>query len=177
MAVIGICGLIAIGAISILLAEEFKAWAPRLINLLIRRAVRKLPDETRTRYGEEWRSHICEIPGTIGKVLTALGFNLAARRLSPRPAYRIFISNAVVWMRTYPRLIAFWFSLSFASIGLISLFFLSSLVIQIIIYTIYIISTVIYFNVHNKQKTILETPFSGLPAVRNVVDKIRKFRH
>ena len=70
MAVIGICGLIAIGAISILLAEEFKAWAPRLINLLIRRAVRKLPDETRTRYGEEWRSHICEIPGTIGKVLS-----------------------------------------------------------------------------------------------------------
>jgi hypothetical protein len=106
MAIISICGLIAVGAVSILLAEEFRAWMPWLIERLIRRAVRALPMDKRERYGEEWRSHLNEIPGEFGRLIVAIGCAKAANKIrhnlrSPLPKKRLF-SN-VRWQIVFRR--------------------------------------------------------------------------
>jgi hypothetical protein len=80
LAVLGLLG----ATVSRQLTDEFKAWTPRIIEWLIRRAVRKLPEGYRERYGEEWRSDINETPGEIGKIWVALGF-LSAPRKMPEP--------------------------------------------------------------------------------------------
>lgn len=64
------------------LVDEFKAWTPWMIGRLVSFAVRLLPEDRRERYGEEWSSYVTEIPGEIGKILTALGFSMAAFRIS-----------------------------------------------------------------------------------------------
>lgn len=64
------------------LTEEFKAWTPWLIKRLVMRAIARLPEDQRERFGEEWRSHINEIPGEIGKIVVALGLLSAARNMS-----------------------------------------------------------------------------------------------
>jgi hypothetical protein len=77
VAVAGIVG----GAISRQLTDEFKAWTPNIIDRLIRLAVLRISEPHRERMNEEWRSHIDEIPGQIGKIATALGFLTASRKL------------------------------------------------------------------------------------------------
>lgn len=64
------------------LSDEFKAWTPWLVERIVMFAARKLPEDHRARYSEEWSSHVGEIPGQIGKVLTALGFYWAAISLN-----------------------------------------------------------------------------------------------
>jgi hypothetical protein len=69
-------------ALSRLLADECKAWVPCFTKWIIRRATARLPEDQCERYKEEWEGHIGEIPGDIGKIVTALGFVLAAKRIS-----------------------------------------------------------------------------------------------
>ena len=76
-----VLGVIA-AAVSRQLADEFKAWTPWIIGRLVKRAVRKLPEDCRDRFEEEWLSHIHETPGEVGKLTAALGFLFAARRMS-----------------------------------------------------------------------------------------------
>ncbi|MCJ2092100.1 sugar transferase [Methylobacterium sp. J-072] len=64
------------------LADEFKAFRPMIVDRLVARAVRKMPAELQERYAEEWRSHLEEIPGDIAKVWTAFGYNLVAGRIA-----------------------------------------------------------------------------------------------
>ena len=64
------------------LAAELKAWTPWVVERLVSRAVAGLPEDQRERFGEEWRSHIDEIPGQIGRVVVALGFIYATRKIS-----------------------------------------------------------------------------------------------
>jgi hypothetical protein len=78
LAVLGLLG----AAVSRQLTDEFKAWTPRIIESLIRHAVRKLPDDQRERFGEEWRSHINETPGEIGKFVVAISLPSASRKMS-----------------------------------------------------------------------------------------------
>jgi hypothetical protein len=80
---LAVLGIIA-AAVSRQLADEFKAWTPWVTKLLIRRAVRKLPDEQKDRYEEEWLSHVNEIPGEVGKLVAAFGLFPATRRMSAR---------------------------------------------------------------------------------------------
>lgn len=68
--------------LSKLLADEFKAWSPRIVQHLTRYAVSRLPKDQQTRYEEEWTSHVNEVPGEVGKLLTATGFLFAARRMA-----------------------------------------------------------------------------------------------
>ena len=63
------------------LADEFKAWNPAVVRRLIRRAVARLPERQQARFREEWYSHVNEIPGEIGKLITAFGFLFAARKM------------------------------------------------------------------------------------------------
>jgi hypothetical protein len=62
--------------------REFNAWTPWIVEHLVRRAVSKLPEAQRERFEEEWRSHIDEMPGDVGKLLAAIGFGSAARQMS-----------------------------------------------------------------------------------------------
>jgi Bacterial sugar transferase len=65
-----------------LLGDEIKSWLPCIVERLLRRAVASLPKDQRERFQEEWHSHLDEIPGEIGKLVVALGFPFAARRMS-----------------------------------------------------------------------------------------------
>jgi hypothetical protein len=86
----GIVGVLA-AAFSKQAADEFKAWTPRLIAAVVQCAVRRLHEDQRDRYAEEWRSHIDETPGEIGKLVVGLGLLWAAWKLSrtlPKPRAR-----------------------------------------------------------------------------------------
>jgi lipopolysaccharide/colanic/teichoic acid biosynthesis glycosyltransferase len=69
-------------AMSRQLTDEFKAWVPWLVERLLQLAIAQLPEGQRQRFDEEWRSHINEVPGNVGKLLAALGFLSAARKMS-----------------------------------------------------------------------------------------------
>ena len=72
---------VAVAASSKILAEEFKAWRPWLTNKLIALAVRRLHEQQRERYGQEWPSYVEEIPGDIGKTIAAAFLVWAGVRL------------------------------------------------------------------------------------------------
>jgi lipopolysaccharide/colanic/teichoic acid biosynthesis glycosyltransferase len=68
--------------VSGLLKEELKAWSGWVVERLIKWSVARLPESQRARFQEEWRSHINELPGEIGRLYAAAGFILGARRIS-----------------------------------------------------------------------------------------------
>jgi hypothetical protein len=76
---------IGAAVMSRLLADEFKAWSPWIVERLIRRAIAKLPDECKERYDEEWRGHLNAIPGELGRLVTAFGLVIAADRICYGP--------------------------------------------------------------------------------------------
>ena len=78
---LGILGVIGAAA-SKLMADEFKAWLPTVINHLIGWATSLLPENQREDYAEEWRSDIDRTPGEIGKLIFALDLLRAAWKLS-----------------------------------------------------------------------------------------------
>jgi hypothetical protein len=112
--ILGAGGLWILGVfgatLSRLLSDECKAWIPCFIKWIIRSAIAVLPEEQRERYKEEWQSHIDEIPGDISKIVTALGFMRAAKRMPSETArnrseknfppvsgnHIIFVDNAFV---------------------------------------------------------------------------------
>lgn len=72
-----------------LIAEEVKDWLPAIASCITSRAVGILPEEMRERYSEEWCSHMDDVPGRLAKIFTALGFALAALKVS-HPLSRLF---------------------------------------------------------------------------------------
>lgn len=66
-----------------LLAEEVKAWLPRIFEKIIIFETKLVPKALRERLNEEWQSHLSEIPGNFGRLTAVLGFlfaSLALRR-------------------------------------------------------------------------------------------------
>ncbi len=49
---------------------------------LIKLAVAWLPRSQRERFGEEWQSHVNEVPGKVGKLLCCVGFLFAAYNMA-----------------------------------------------------------------------------------------------
>ena len=82
LAAAAVLGAILCAVFSKVLADEFKAWRPWIAEWLVERAVAKLPEDKRERYGEEWRSHINEVPGDIGKIVVAFGLGSASRAIA-----------------------------------------------------------------------------------------------
>jgi lipopolysaccharide/colanic/teichoic acid biosynthesis glycosyltransferase len=82
---LAVLGIFA-AALSRQLSNEFAAWTPWLTERLVQRAIRGLPSEYRDRFEEEWRSHINEIPGEVGKLIVVFGLPSAARRISSQLA-------------------------------------------------------------------------------------------
>ena len=67
------------GAVMVrLLAEDATVWLPRLNYWLVSIAVRRLPDEKRERYAEEWAAHIEEMPGNVVPFFVALQLQWAS---------------------------------------------------------------------------------------------------
>ncbi len=87
LAVLAVIGTIAVAVISRLLADDFKAWSPRLVDWIIGQAVQRLPEDQRERFDEEWRSYINDTPGDLWRPIAACGFLRAARDTSSRIAY------------------------------------------------------------------------------------------
>jgi sugar transferase EpsL len=69
--------------VSAILTDELKAWTPTLVDRLIQSAVRRLPEEQRERFAEEWPSHVSEVPGNLSKLYAALGFLRASWKMTP----------------------------------------------------------------------------------------------
>jgi hypothetical protein len=57
-----------VGLLGSLLAAEIIANGPRVARWFICRAARRLPDNARDRYREEWKAHSDELPGAIEKI-------------------------------------------------------------------------------------------------------------
>jgi putative colanic acid biosynthesis UDP-glucose lipid carrier transferase len=64
------------------LADEFKEWIPWITDKFVKLAVAKLPAAQRERFGEEWRSHLNQVPGCIAKLVVATGLPFAARQIA-----------------------------------------------------------------------------------------------
>lgn len=56
-----------------LIGDEVKSWMPWFTQRLLQIAVECLPEAQRERCSEEWASHISDVPGEIGKLVTATG--------------------------------------------------------------------------------------------------------
>jgi ribosomal protein S27AE len=73
---------VLIATLSRLLADDFKAWVPRLTEYLIRRAVRRLPEDQRERLAEEWTADVADTPGDLAKLVFACGLKCASRKIA-----------------------------------------------------------------------------------------------
>jgi DNA-binding NtrC family response regulator len=84
----GLIGTVAVGVLALLgacgsrlLADEFKAWVPSVVDRIISFAVRRAPQHLRERLAEEWRGHVNDTPGDLGKLVVASGFIWASGKL------------------------------------------------------------------------------------------------
>jgi PAS domain S-box-containing protein len=82
MNLMSVVGAILLAAAGILIADDCKAWSPRLASRLLHRAVRRLAPDQRQRYQEEWEAHLNDIPGVIGKLVFALSLQRASRMMA-----------------------------------------------------------------------------------------------
>jgi hypothetical protein len=64
-----------LGILGSLIAAEIFACGPVIARSLIGLAVRRLPEEDRNRFREEWLSHLQEMPGFFSMISHALGCN------------------------------------------------------------------------------------------------------
>lgn len=78
MAIVKALGAFASAITAKLAAEEIKAWLPRLTRWLLDRAIRRLPENERARYTEEWESDLLNIPGDLSRVIYAIDLARAA---------------------------------------------------------------------------------------------------
>jgi hypothetical protein len=67
--------------VGVFISGILRAWTPWIVRRLIALAVKRLPENQRSRYAEEWPAYVVEMPGEIAKLLAALGFLLAAPRM------------------------------------------------------------------------------------------------
>jgi hypothetical protein len=110
---------IVVAVISGLVTDDLKEWMPWFVERLLRIAVCCLPQQHKSRMDEEWRSHINEMPGHLGKLCIAIGCCLAALKISrseERFVWRIryldlrmtaLIIRLILWLVDRPQSSAF----------------------------------------------------------------------
>lgn len=69
-----------------MVANELYDRLPSLAEWLVKRAASRLPKHAIDRYREEWRAHLSECEGKLGKVLHAAGCFIAVRRVCAEAA-------------------------------------------------------------------------------------------
>jgi len=71
MAILTVVGALALSVFGKLLADEVKAWRPRICDAMIKCAASQLLPFQRERYIEQWRCDLEEIPGNLSKLYFA----------------------------------------------------------------------------------------------------------
>lgn len=82
VAAFGLVATILVATLSRLLAEDLKAWVPRLTGHAIERAIRKLPADQRDRLAEQWAADVADIPGDLSKLAFAFDLTRASTRIA-----------------------------------------------------------------------------------------------
>jgi hypothetical protein len=133
-----ILGAILIAAAGNQMATEFRAWVPFIVERLVRRAVKQLPEELQPRLGEEWRAFIADTPGQLWQLVRAYGLTRGAKRI----AFERSFPSVSLSQRTMSR-----------AIGVSGLFTMAPLML-----TVYIALKI----VHRGGATTQETPSGRL---------------
>lgn len=94
--VLGGLATISIAVMSRLLADDIKAWLPKLTDHVIEQAVKGLPAQERERFAEEWRSYVNDTPGDISKLVVAIGFFHASSRMASSARLSVQEINAPI---------------------------------------------------------------------------------
>lgn len=81
LAILGLVATLLVAILARLLADDVKAWVPRLTRHAIQRAVRKLPYDQRDRLAEEWTAGVADTPGDLSKLIFACGLMCASRKI------------------------------------------------------------------------------------------------
>jgi hypothetical protein len=71
MAILTVVGALALAVFGKLLADEVKAWRPKICDAMIKFAASQLLPFQRERYMEQWRCDLEEIPGELFKLYFA----------------------------------------------------------------------------------------------------------
>jgi uncharacterized RDD family membrane protein YckC len=71
-----------LGVLGSVLANELKDWTPWLTERLVRFSAARLPRTRRSRFLEEWQSHLYDVPGDAAKLLVAIDCVRAAILMS-----------------------------------------------------------------------------------------------
>ena len=72
MGILTVVGALALSVFGKLLADEIRAWRPRICDAMIKCAASQLLPFQRERYIEQWRGDLEEIPGDLSKLYFAL---------------------------------------------------------------------------------------------------------
>jgi hypothetical protein len=72
MAILTVVGALALSVFAKLLADEIKAWRPRICDAMIKCAASQLLPFQRERYIEQWRCDVEDIPGDLSKLCFAV---------------------------------------------------------------------------------------------------------
>ena len=98
MAILTVVGALALSVFGKLLADEIKAWRPKICDALLKCAASQLLPFQRERYIEQWRCDLEEIPGELFKLCFAAdlirGTWLARVSLGAKQAMLSVIENS-----------------------------------------------------------------------------------
>jgi len=86
VAIIATIGALAVGVFGRLLGEDLRSWVQWAPSRLLERALRKLPENERERFREEFHADLASWPGDISKLLRAIGFLHACRSMGQTTA-------------------------------------------------------------------------------------------
>jgi hypothetical protein len=69
--------MIVLAIVCGILANELFAWGPRLSDLLLKIALKRMPPKLQDRMREEWQAHLDTLPGGLSKLGAAASFLLS----------------------------------------------------------------------------------------------------
>ena len=69
--------MIVLAIVCSILANELFAWGPRLSDLLLKIAIKRMPAKLQERMREEWQAHLDTLPGGLSKLGAAASFVLS----------------------------------------------------------------------------------------------------
>jgi len=82
LSALGVVGAVLFSITARIVGDDVKEWLPWIIRRLVEHAVRRLPEEERDRFEEEWWAHINELPGNLPKVYAAWGCLSASKSIN-----------------------------------------------------------------------------------------------
>jgi len=87
LSVLGVVAAVLFSITARIIGDDVKEWLPWIIRRLVEHAVRRLPEEERDRFEEEWWAHINELPGNPAKGVCGMGVSICLEiHKSDRPA-------------------------------------------------------------------------------------------